>query len=195
MLKDLPRAHTPDGTDWDELSPYSTPRHFVGRRRAKYQITCGSGYYIIVFEKFTFFIYIWSRMVGISWKERKTNEKITSLFALLINTKVLRKNELVRMMVEWKIEGRTRRGRPRMTCSEQWEKWIGVSSYKKIKKLAMTREEWRLLHQQSLAFKLDDDDVPTAPCQATHWLIDILFRSTGGEEIPSRTIYLGLNIT
>lgn len=66
--------------------------------------------------------------------------------------RLLRNDELVRMIVKGKIKGRRIRGSPRMAYSKQlFKKWIGVGS---LRGQAAGYE----LRDKRLALKLDDSD-------------------------------------
>ncbi|KAI5631681.1 reverse transcriptase (RNA-dependent DNA polymerase) domain-containing protein [Phthorimaea operculella] len=61
---------------------------------------------------------------------------------------LLRHDDLLKTIIEGKIEGRRGRGRPRRAYMDQVKEKIGVMSYKEVKEKAQKRADWILLHRQ-----------------------------------------------
>lgn len=68
---------------------------------------------------------------------------------LYLNSKLLlRHDDFIKVIIEGKIEGRRKRGRPRRAYMEQLKENIEVESYRELKEKAENRTEWKLLHRQ-----------------------------------------------
>lgn len=108
-----------------------------------------------------FEMWCWRRMERISWTEKKTNEEVLnivrekrSLMNIIANRRgkmlghLLRHDEFIKVILEGKIEGKRKRGRPRITYMEQIRKTIQATTYREVKDKAECRKSWKLLHRQ-----------------------------------------------
>ena len=99
-----------------------------------------------------FEMWIWRRMMGISWTERKTNEEVLRMVEeerSLIETirqrqhrwigHILRRNTLLGDIIEGRLEGKKTRGRPRKMILD----WMMTKGYRDLKNKVQNREEWR----------------------------------------------------
>jgi hypothetical protein len=111
-----------------------------------------------------FEMWCWRRLEKISWTEKKTNEEVLrivsekrSLLKVIENRRgkmighLLRHDDLIKVIIEGKIEGRRKRGRPRRAYMEQLKENIEVETYRELKEKAENRTEWKLLHRQELS--------------------------------------------
>src|SRR6218665_837470 len=103
-----------------------------------------------------FEVWIWRRMVCISWTEHTTNGEVLKEEMLkemkekrsligIIRTRqnnwiwhIMRGDSLQREVMEGRMEGKRRRGRPRQKLMD----WMMESGYEKLKENAQQREEW-----------------------------------------------------
>lgn len=101
------------------------------------------------------------RMLRISWRERTTNDEVfrrvgegRSLMKQLKQRRakflghLLRRDSLAKRVIEGQIEGRNRRGRPRLEYIKQIVCDMGCQSYVELKRKAERREEWRAAANQ-----------------------------------------------
>lgn len=101
-----------------------------------------------------FEMWIWRRMEKISWTEHKTNEEVlegigeerTLLKIIRERQKkwighTLRGDNLVKTVIEGKMEGKRTRGRPRQMMLD----WMMTekNGYQRLKEKAQRRNEWR----------------------------------------------------
>ena len=100
-----------------------------------------------------FEMWVWRRMMSISWKEKKTNEEVLhivkeerELVETIIKRKknwighVVRGDGLMKLVLEGRMEGRRTRGRPRMGMIDE----LKEGSYVNMKRRADNREGWRI---------------------------------------------------
>ena len=101
-----------------------------------------------------FEMWIWRRMLKISWRDHKTNEEVLRMVEeerTLITTirrrqktwigHILRGNGLLKDIMEGKFEGRRPRGRKRKLMLDDLK---GGRTYQEMKRVAMNRELWRV---------------------------------------------------
>jgi len=101
-----------------------------------------------------FEMWIWRRMLKISWRDHKTNEEVLRMVEeerTLITTirrrqktwigHILRGNGLLKDIMEGKFEGRRPRGRKRKSMLDDLK---GGRTYQEMKRVAMNRELWRV---------------------------------------------------
>ncbi|KAI5644882.1 reverse transcriptase (RNA-dependent DNA polymerase) domain-containing protein [Phthorimaea operculella] len=92
-------------------------------------------------------------IIEIGDEKRRVNEK-RALLRTIENRRgkmighLIRHDHFLKNIVEGKVEGRRRRGRPRRNYFEQIKEKVRVVSYQQVKSLAERRLEWRLLHRQ-----------------------------------------------
>ncbi len=99
-----------------------------------------------------FEMWIWRRMERISWMEHRTNEEILkmvdekrSLIGIIRSRQrnwlghIMRGDSLLRTIIEGRMEGKKKRGRPRMMLLD----WMLKEDYSKLKEKAGDRGEWR----------------------------------------------------
>lgn len=109
-------------------------------------------------------MWLWRKMTKTRWVDRKTNERVLEevgekrqLMKTIENRKIklighlLRHSEFLSNIFEGRVEGSRPRGRPRKQYFEEIQKPMRCTSYQKMKKIAMKREEW--LQRQGLAFR------------------------------------------
>ena len=100
-----------------------------------------------------FEMWIWRRMLKISWRDHKTNEEVLGMVGekrTLITTikrrqknwigHILRGDGLLKDIIEGKFEGQRPRGRKRKSMLDDLK---GGRRYQELKKVAMNRELWR----------------------------------------------------
>ena len=93
-------------------------------------------------------------MLRISYEERRTNEDVMrmahahrALKKDIMKRKaeyfghIIRKDNIQKMLIEGKVEGKRPRGRPRRGWTSDIKEWAGMS-YPKCKTIAMDRKEW-----------------------------------------------------
>ncbi|KAF0752817.1 THAP-type domain-containing protein [Aphis craccivora] len=76
-------------------------------------------------------MWIWRRLLKISWTERKSNVDVLDQTLFMTN------------IFEGRINGYKGRGRPRKAYIEEMIKQAGCSRYTEMKRLASNREEWK----------------------------------------------------
>jgi len=99
-----------------------------------------------------FEMWVWRRMQKVSWKDKKTNEEILSLVdeeRCLMKTIIKRKKDwighvvrgdnLLKRVLEGRMEGKKPRGRPRMGMIDD----LKEGSYTEMKRRTDDRETWR----------------------------------------------------
>jgi hypothetical protein len=99
-----------------------------------------------------FEMWVWRRMQKVSWKDKKTNEEILSLVdeeRCLMKTIIKRKKDwighvvrgdnLLKQVLEGRMEGKKPRGRPRMGMIDD----LKEGSYIEMKRRTDDRETWR----------------------------------------------------
>ena len=99
-----------------------------------------------------FEMWVWRRMQKVSWKDKKTNEEILSLVGeeiCLMKTIIKRKKDwighvvrgdnLLKRVLEGRMEGKKPRGRPRMGMIDD----LKEGSYTEMKRRTDDRETWR----------------------------------------------------
>jgi hypothetical protein len=99
-----------------------------------------------------FEMWVWRRMQKVSWKDKKTNEEILSLVGeerCLMKTIIKRKKDwighvvrgdnLLKQVLEGRMEGKKPRGRPRMGMIDD----LKEGSYIEMKRRTDDRETWR----------------------------------------------------
>ena len=98
-------------------------------------------------------MWLWRKIEGIKWQDHITNEEVLNKVnekRSLINTltrrqknwigHVLRGNNLIKELIEGRLYGKKRRGKPR----QQMLNFItGRSTYVEMKRLAQDRKSWR----------------------------------------------------
>jgi hypothetical protein len=100
----------------------------------------------------SFEMWLWRRMEGISWTEKRTDEEVLKLVSeerSIISTiekrkknwigHTLRHDGLMKEVIEGKMEGKRQRGRPRIGMLEEFKE----VSYVDMKRRAEDRENWR----------------------------------------------------
>lgn len=98
-------------------------------------------------------MWVWRRMLKISWKDQITNEEVLQRVGeqrMLIKTitrrkknwlgHIIRGNEHLVNIIEGQMEGENARGRPRITMLDDL---TANKSYREIKQMAKNRELWR----------------------------------------------------
>ena len=106
-------------------------------------------------------MWCYRRMEKISWRDRVTNEDVLrrvqenrSLWRNIQKRRVtlighiLRHNNFIKGILEGIVEGRTRRGRPRLSYIGQIISDIGCQTYAHLKRKADRRTEWRVAANQ-----------------------------------------------
>src|SRR5580692_7727433 len=99
-----------------------------------------------------FEMWVWRRMQKVSWKDKKTNEEILSLVGeerCLMKTIIKRKKDwighvvrgdnLLKRVLERRMEGKKPQGRPRMGMIDD----LKEGSYTEMKRRTDDREMWR----------------------------------------------------
>jgi hypothetical protein len=99
-----------------------------------------------------FEMWVWRRMEKVSWKDKKTNEAVLEsvdeercfLQAVMKRKKnwighIVRGNSLLKLVIEGRMEGKKRRGRPRMGMIDD----LKQGSYVEMKRRTEDREIWR----------------------------------------------------
>ena len=101
-----------------------------------------------------FEMWLFRRMLRISYEERRTNEDVMRMAQAhralkkdIMKRKaeyfghIIRKDNIQKMLIEGKVEGKRPRGRPRRGWTSDIKEWVGMS-YPKCKTIAMDRKEW-----------------------------------------------------
>ena len=101
-----------------------------------------------------FEMWIWRRLLKISWRDHKTNEEVLRMVEeeRTLITKIRRRqktwighifrgNGLLKDIMEGKFEGRRPRGRKRKSMLDDLK---GGRTYQEMKRVAMNRELWRV---------------------------------------------------
>ena len=109
-----------------------------------------------------FEMWCYRRMLKISWMDKVTNVEVLERIAdgrLLWSNIVRRRNEwighimrhegLLKLIIEGRVEGKNRRGRPRLEFIQQIIKDQGCDSYVEMKRKADRREDWKMATNQS----------------------------------------------
>lgn len=68
---------------------------------------------------------------------------------------LIRHNNLIKTILEEKIEGKIKQGRPRISYIHQVKEKLGVVAYQEVKQNSENKEEWRLLHRQEKIHTVD----------------------------------------
>ena len=102
-----------------------------------------------------FEMWLYRRMLRISWKEHKTNEEVLNKMKTkrtLLNTiktrkcqyfgHIIRIHHLQRLLIEGRMNGRRGRGRPRTMWTDNIKKWTNLS-YNDCIRAAQDRVRWR----------------------------------------------------
>ena len=102
-----------------------------------------------------FEMWLYRRMLRISWKEHKTNGEVLHKMKTrrsLLNTikkrkcqyfgHIIRGNGVQRLLMEGRINGRRGRGRPRTMWTDNMKEWTKIS-YNDSIRVAQDRERWR----------------------------------------------------
>jgi len=100
-----------------------------------------------------FEMWIWRRMMNVSWKDKKTNEEVLQMVKegreivdIVTQRKknwighIVRGDGLLKLVLEGRMEGKRRRGRPRMGMIDE----LKEGSYVNMKRRADDREGWRI---------------------------------------------------
>ena len=99
-----------------------------------------------------FEMWVWRRMLKVSWKDKKTNEEILvsvreERCVVQAATKrkknwigyVLRGDSLLKLVLEGRMEGKKGRGRPRLGMIDD----LKQGSYENMKRKSEDREKWQ----------------------------------------------------
>lgn len=78
--------------------------------------------------------------------------KTRESYVLKMFMHVIRYDSYLRSIVEWKIEGKSGRERPKRSYLYQVRGKIYVMSYQEIKDRSLNRDDWRSLHQEEPSF-------------------------------------------
>lgn len=110
-----------------------------------------------------FEMWYFRRIQRVSWQDRITNEEVLQmaregryLWKHIQNRRIrlighiLRHNSFITSIAEGCIEGRTRRGRPRLSYMRQIMKDVGCPTYAEMKRKADERADWRAAANQPL---------------------------------------------
>ena len=105
----------------------------------------------------SFEIWIYRKMMKISWRENKINEKVLEMVdeqLYIIPTirkrkiayfdHMIRRNDIHRLLLEGPLEGKVSRGRPITEWMTNITDWTGMR-YKDLVRLAQDREQWRVM--------------------------------------------------
>ena len=102
-------------------------------------------------------MWIWRRMLGVSWKEKRTNASILSeldvkkeLLGKIMTLKLAYFGHIMRgsgspltlQIVEGMVEGKRKRGRQKKHWFDNIREWTGLS-YMRAKRSAQDRSAWR----------------------------------------------------
>ncbi|GFR57630.1 endonuclease-reverse transcriptase [Elysia marginata] len=108
----------------------------------------------------SFEIWCYRRLLRISWKEHKTQEEVlqaADVTERLLDQLIKRKlhyagqvilessGHLLQLALEGRMEGRTGRGRPKKSWTDDIKQWTHRRTYGEIKRKAESREEWRVM--------------------------------------------------
>ena len=106
----------------------------------------------------SFEMWVYRKMLKISWIQKIRNEDVMKM----INTKeyvvptikkrqlsffghMIRRDNMHRLLLEGKIDGKRGRGRPRAEWMDNIFEWIGTSDYGEVVRMAQNRERWRIM--------------------------------------------------
>ena len=100
-------------------------------------------------------MWIWRRMLGVSWKEKRTNARILSeldvkkeLLGKKMNLELAYLGHIMRgsggpliLQIEGMVEGKRKRGRQKKQWFDNIREWTGLS-YMRVKRSAQNRSVW-----------------------------------------------------
>ena len=97
-------------------------------------------------------------MLKIPWSAKKTNEEVLKMLKIkkyVVPTiekrktiyfgHMIRRDNIQRMLVEGRVEGKRCKGRPRMEWTTNIQEWTQITSYEEMIRKTQNRERWRIV--------------------------------------------------
>ena len=105
-----------------------------------------------------FEMWVYRKMMKISWVQKISNEDVMNMVQakeyiipaikkrkLSFFGHMIRRDNIHRLLLEGKVEGKRSRGRPRAEWMDNIFEWTGTSEYCEIVRMAQNREQWRII--------------------------------------------------
>ena len=103
-------------------------------------------------------MWVYRRLLKISWEEKISNDSVLKRLnlkpyvmkairnrTLVFFGHMIRRNDLKRVLLEGRIEGKRPRGKPRQVWTDNILKWSNSKSYSDLRGIALNRKAWKML--------------------------------------------------
>ena len=105
-----------------------------------------------------FEMWVYRKILKIPWSAKKTNEEVLKMLKIkkyVVPTiekrktiyfgHMIRRDNIQRMLVEGRVEGKRCKGRPRTEWTTNLHEWTQITSYEEMIRKAQNRERWRIV--------------------------------------------------